>query len=120
MSHLLYHKIWEKPREKAIEYGITSLSTTELIAILLRCGTKNKSVIELSNELLNYFDNIEELKDITIEELIKICGIGVAKATTILASIELGKRISMKKVTKKKFVTWLSEIPEDPWIYHSG
>jgi DNA repair protein RadC len=66
---------------------------------------KNKSVLELSSEVLNYFETIEELKDVTIEELIKIDGIGVAKAATILAAIELGKRLSSKKITKNKFIT---------------
>ena len=97
--------IWEKPREKVIDNGIESLSTTELMAILIRCGTKNKSVLELSSEVLNYFETIEELKDVTIEELVKIDGIGVAKAATILAAIELGKRLASKKITKNKFIT---------------
>ena len=97
--------IWEKPREKVIDNGIESLSTTELMAILIRCGTKNKSVLELSSEVLNYFESIEELKDVTIEELVKIDGIGVAKAATILAAIELGKRLASKKITKNKFIT---------------
>ena len=96
---------WEKPREKVIDSGIESLSTTELMAILIRCGTKRKSVLELSNEVLTYFDSIEELKDVTIEELIKIDGIGIAKATSILAAIELGKRLASKKITKNKFIT---------------
>lgn len=97
--------IWEKPREKVLEHGIEQLSSIELMAILIRCGTKSKSVLELSSEVLSYFDSIEELKNVTIEELIKIDGIGIAKATSILASIELGKRISTKKVNKNKFVT---------------
>ena len=97
--------IWEKPREKVIDNGIESLSTTELMAILIRCGTKNKSVLELSSEVLNYFETIEELNDVTIEELVKIDGIGVAKAATILAAIELGKRLASKKITKNKFIT---------------
>lgn len=96
---------WEKPREKAIDIGIESLSSIELMAILLRCGTKRKSVLELSSEVLKYFESIEELKDVTIEELVKIDGIGIAKATTILAAIELGKRLASKKLTKNKLVT---------------
>ena len=96
---------WEKPREKAIDIGIESLSSIELMAILLRCGTKRKSVLELSSEVLTYFESIEELKDVTIEELVKIDGIGIAKATTILAAIELGKRLASKKLTKNKLVT---------------
>ena len=96
---------WEKPREKVIDNGIETLSTTELMAILIRCGTKRKSVIDLSNEVLKYFETIEELQDITVEELTKIDGIGIAKATTIMASIELGKRLASKKLSKNKFIT---------------
>ena len=91
------------PREKVINDGIETLSSTELLAILLRCGSKKKSVMELSNEVLNFFESFEELKDITIEELINIEGIGIAKATTILAAIELGKRLSTKRINKNKF-----------------
>lgn len=95
---------WEKPREKVLESGVESLSSIELIAILLRCGTKNKSVLELSTEILNYFESMEELKNITIEELMKINGVGLAKATTILSAIELGKRLATRKIDKKKFI----------------
>lgn len=96
--------IWEMPREKVVNDGIDTLSSTELLAILLRCGSKKKSVMELSNEVLNFFESFEELKDITIEELINIEGIGIAKATTILAAIELGKRLSTKRINKNKFI----------------
>ena len=78
--------IWELPREKAINDGIETLSSAELLAILLRCGTKKKSVIELSLEVLTRIDSLNNLTELTIEDFLSIEGIGVAKATTIVAA----------------------------------
>lgn len=83
----------ERPREKAMKYGIQSLSNTEILAIILRTGSKEKNVLEVSQKLLYQIDKISNLKDITINELTNIKGIGKTKAITILASIELGMRI---------------------------
>lgn len=63
---------------------------------MLKCGTKDISVKELANNILKQIDNINNLKDINYQNLIKIKGIGKAKACEILASIELGKRINNK------------------------
>ena len=87
----------EKPREKLYNYGPNSLTDYELLAILLRTGTKSKSVIDLSLELLEKIISINELQNITIEELLKIKGIGKIKAIELLATIELGKRINNYK-----------------------
>lgn len=92
----------EKPREKLFNYGPKSLSDYELLAILLRTGTKNKSVIDLSIELLKQIETINELQNITIEELLNIKGIGKIKAIELLATIELGKRINNYKQNKYK------------------
>lgn len=95
----------EMPREKVVANSIETLSTKELIAILLNFGYKDMSVLELSQEVLNLIDSIYDLNDLTIEELTKIKGIGIAKATTILSAIELGKRMASKKIDKTKFTT---------------
>ena len=86
--------VLDRPREKAYKYGVSSLSDYELLAILLRTGTKNKSVIDLSIEILNNIVHINELQSTTIEELTNIKGIGKTKAIELLATIELGKRIN--------------------------
>ena len=83
----------ERPRERLIEYGSASLSNEELLSIILRCGTKDKSVKDLSFEILQEFKNITNLKDVTINKLISIKGIGLTKATIIVSVVELGKRI---------------------------
>jgi DNA repair protein RadC len=83
----------ERPRERFIRYGPKSLSNQELLAILLRTGTRSESVLQLAQRLLIRFEGLHLLKDATLEELTKIEGIGEAKAIQILAAIELGKRI---------------------------
>lgn len=86
---------WEdRPRERLLNYGPESLSNPELLAILLRTGTKSESVLHLANRLLNQFEGLYGLKDASIEELTSIRGIGKAKAVQIIAAIELGRRIN--------------------------
>jgi len=94
----------ERPRERLIEYGSNSLSNEELLAIILKQGTKNKSAKELGLDLINSIGNISNLDNITLEKLINIKGIGQAQALTLLASIELGRRIYLKKDYDKKYV----------------
>lgn len=84
---------FEQPREKALKYGIKSLSNSELLAIILRTGTKDKNVLKLSHDLLNNLSSLHDLLEISIQELTAFDGIGITKAITLLASIELGNRI---------------------------
>ncbi|MBU1141569.1 MAG: DNA repair protein RadC [Firmicutes bacterium] len=93
----------ERPRERLVEYGASALSNEELLAILLRTGRKDLSVIELSKNVLYHLESLEDLKRISVHELLQIKGIKIAKATTIIAAIELGKRLSsIKKVHNVK------------------
>ena len=89
----------EKPRERLKNYGVNSLSNEELISIILRTGTKSLSVKDLSQNILK---EIKDLKDITINRLLEIKGIGEVKAITLIASIELGKRLYSKEIIKDK------------------
>lgn len=89
-----------KPRERLIKYGAKSLSDYELLAIILRTGVKNQSVLELAKTLVIKFKNLGNLNEATIEELKKINGIGEVKAVEVLASIEIGKRICQYKAEK--------------------
>ena len=83
-----------KPREKLLNYGAESLSDAELLAILLGSGTKGKNVLELSNDILRENGGLSGLRKIDKETLSNINGIGPAKATTVLATLELGRRFS--------------------------
>lgn len=91
----------ERPRERLIEYGKENLSNEELLSIILKTGNGKLSVKEISNNILNYFNGIENLKDATKEQFQQIKGIGVVQALTLLSVIELGKRIYMIKPVDK-------------------
>ncbi|HLQ73364.1 MAG TPA: DNA repair protein RadC [Bacillota bacterium] len=87
----------ERPRERLLNMGARYLSNKELLAILLVSGTRDESVMQLSNRLLMHFEGLNYLSEATIEELTTIRGIGVAKGVMLLAAIELGKRMSEYK-----------------------
>lgn len=87
----------ERPRERLIKYGRESLSNIELLSIILKTGTKGESVTSVATRLLKQIDNFNNLKDINIETLKSIKGIGSAKAVELLASIELGRRLYLMK-----------------------
>ena len=91
----------ERPRERIIKYGPSKLSNEELLSIILRCGTRNKSVKELSRDILKEFNGLNNLKSSTINRLNNINGMGVSKSTIILATIELGKRIYLDNNNRK-------------------
>ncbi|MBD7943742.1 MULTISPECIES: RadC family protein [Psychrobacillus] len=93
--------IADRPRERLIRQGAESLSNQELLAILLRTGTKQESVLHLANRVLGFFEQIQELKNATMEEMMTVKGIGQAKAVQLLAAVELGKRLSQQKTNEK-------------------
>ena len=83
----------ERPRERLINYGASSLSNEELLSIVLRCGTKNKSVKDLSVDILKEFKTLSNLRNATLNKLLSINGMGLSKSTILLAIMELSKRI---------------------------
>ena len=84
----------DRPRERAIKYGLSKISNSELLAILIRTGTKGKTAIELSYEILEKFNGLKPLLNANIKELSDIKGINEVKAIQILAAIELSKRLN--------------------------
>ena len=83
----------DRPREKMLSKGAAVLSNSELLAILINNGNKDKSAVELAKEVLKLGeDNLDELGKLSIKDLTKIKGIGEAKAITITAALELGRR----------------------------
>ncbi len=84
----------ERPRERLLRHGPESLSTTELIAILLGSGMRGMPVLQLSHELLTHFGTLRDLADATVEELCQIKGLGNAKALQLKAAFSLGMRAS--------------------------
>lgn len=83
----------DKPREKLLSKGSEALSDSELLAILINQGSKEKNAVELAKEVIRLGkNNLNELGKISIKDLMKIKGIGEAKAITIAAALELGRR----------------------------
>jgi DNA repair protein RadC len=83
----------DKPREKLVQKGKSVLSDAELIAILIGSGSRNESAVELSKRILaSVNNNLNELGRLSIKQLMAFKGIGVAKAVTIAAALEMGRR----------------------------
>ena len=100
--------ISERPYEKLELYGEKYLSNAELLAIIIKSGTKDETVLSLAQKVLNLKeasseDNLRFLTDISIQEFMKIKGIGKVKAIQLKAVSELAKRIS-KPISSKKIV----------------
>ena len=109
----------ERPRERLKTVGASNLSDKELLAIILKTGTKDKSVNDLSLDILKEY-NLEDLKDININMLTNIKGIGEVKAIELIASIELGRRIFLKRSDTKKRLVNAKEIFEDSKYLFNG
>lgn len=92
----------ERPRERFIKYGVENLSNEELLAIILKNGTREYSVKTLAIKLLNSLGSIDKLKSSTINSLTKIKGIGRVKAIELLSIVELSKRINMTDLNSIK------------------
>lgn len=99
MNNILIRQIpmEERPRERLVKYGAKNLSTEDLIAIILKTGTKDYSSKYLASEILKKVKNISDLKNITLGNLININGIGAVKAIEFLAALELGRRVYESK-----------------------
>ncbi|MEA1886392.1 MAG: DNA repair protein RadC [Bacteroidota bacterium] len=83
----------DRPREKLLYKGISSLSDAELLAILIGSGSNDKSAVDLAREILNVAsNNLNRLGKLDIHDLVKLKGIGTAKAINIMAALELGRR----------------------------
>ncbi|MDA9471814.1 DNA repair protein RadC [Enterococcus sp. 5H] len=88
------------PRERLEEVGEKALSNQELLAILLRTGSKNTHVMEVASKFLNYFSHLYELKNATLTEMMDVKGIGRIKAIELRAAIEFGYRIQQSTQLK--------------------
>ncbi len=108
MEHLNI-KEWaleDRPREKLMKYGKSSLSTAELIAILLRTGTSKSTALDLSRQVLAFANNdLSSLCRLTISDLSKIKGLGPVKAITLVAALELGRRRREEETPIKSQIT---------------
>ena len=109
----------ERPRERLKSVGVNNLTDKEILSIILKTGTKDKNVNELSLDILNKY-KLTDLKNITIKELTNIKGIGEVKAIELLASIELGKRIFLRDSKKLLKLDNASKIYESSKYLFNG
>lgn len=101
----------DRPREKLIELGADKLSNSELLAILIHNGTPKKSAVDLAKDILKLgSDSLNELGKLTLKELMTVKGIGAAKAVTIAAALELGRRRQSGSLLHKNYLTSAKEI----------
>ena len=108
-----------RPRERLKEVGVENLTDQELLAIILKTGTKDKNVLDLSLDILNKY-NLFDLDNISLTNLKTIKGIGEVKAIELLASIELGKRIVLKPKQDSIKLTSSKEIYEAvKYLFHN-
>ncbi|WP_229711398.1 RadC family protein [Pectinatus frisingensis] len=93
----------ERPREKLISCGAQGLSNAELLAILLRSGTKEMSVLHVAENLLSLYKErgLSTIVNLSVTQISKVHGIGAVKAATILAAVELGRRIAQEPLGRK-------------------
>ena len=104
----------DKPREKLIKKGVKALKDYELLAILLGSGVQGKDVISLSNEIIKLFE--DDFENLNLEKLLSIHGLGLAKASQILSSIELSRRYLIKQ---NKKITSANDVYEELKEYHN-
>jgi DNA repair protein RadC len=96
----------DRPREKLLYKGRHVLSDAELIGILISSGTKNRSAVEVAKDLLTEADyDLNKLSRLSVKQLMKVPGIGQARAVTITAALELGRRRKESSQNKKAVIT---------------
>lgn len=101
----------DRPREKLLAKGRESLSDSELLAILINTGSGKNSAVDLAKKILKLGqDNLDELGKISVKEMMTINGIGEAKAVTLVAALELGRRRTNTSILDKKYVRSSQEL----------
>ena len=110
----------ERPRERMITHRPASLSQAELLAILIRNGSRKHSALELARLLLDRYGNLNTIGKCTPGDLMKVPGIGLAKATTIIAALELGRRQREEPLPERYFIRNSRESANyaRPWLGH--
>jgi DNA repair protein RadC len=92
----------ERPREKLLARGVSSLSDPELIAILLRTGLRGANAVEVGRQLLEKYKSLTGISRCSVKELREIPGIGATKALELVAAFELGQRLARETLSKQK------------------
>ncbi len=107
------NNLYKLPQEKLMYSGVSSLSDVELLALILRTGTADKKVLQLADEVMTYTDNLsQDICSVDARELLNVDGIGVSKACSIVASMELARRVREPSLISGKTVTTAEDIAE--------
>jgi len=103
----------DRPREKFFSLGFSALSNAELIAILLRSGTRNLSAVDVARNLMAVcHNNLNSLSEIPLDKLMIVNGIGKVKAITLLTAFELAKRCRVATIEQKRKINTTSDLVE--------
>lgn len=94
----------ERPREKALKFGIAVLSNRELLALILRSGYEKHSVLDIADQLLKQYQSLAKILTLDIEELMEFKGIKEAKALELVACCELSKRMMLENTLNKDII----------------
>lgn len=105
--------LYRLPQEKLMYSGASSLSDVELLALILRTGTSEKKVIQLAEEVISYTEKLSQnIYSVDARELLNVDGIGVSKACSIVASMELARRVRRLSLQHGKTITTAEDIAE--------
>jgi DNA repair protein RadC len=102
----------DKPRERMASMGTSALSSRELLAILLRIGTKGENVLSLADRLLNTYGGLQGLHSASFTELCAEHGMGVSKTAQLKAALELGQRLKMEELKEKPVINSPADVAD--------
>ena len=110
MSKIANIDVYNRPREKALMNGINSLNNQELLALIIRCGTKGISALEIGENIIKEYGTLHDLFNCDLYSLMKIRGIKKAKALELIAILELAKRANNEINAKTTYIKSASDI----------
>ncbi len=118
MGNIKHIPYFDRPREKAYSQGISTLSNTELLAIIIGFGSKDHSALDIAQEVLDECRGLLNLGCISLATLKRIKGISKAKSASLLAMVEIFKRLEHQKIMQKKHLTSSQDIYEMFRLYY--
>ncbi|MDD2370594.1 MAG: DNA repair protein RadC [Firmicutes bacterium] len=94
-----------RPRERSLDVGMNNLSDQEVLAIIIRCGYREHTALDVSVNLLHKYGSLKNISKLTVEDLCKIKGIGKDKSLMVMAAFEIGRRSTIEKINKKQILS---------------
>mgnify|MGYP000846413126 FL=1 len=111
--NIVNSNLYKLPQEKLLYSGASALTDVELLSLILRTGTADRKVLELARDVMAYADNLsQELCNVDVRELLNINGIGVSKACSIVASMELARRVREPSTASGITIRTASDVAE--------